>query len=510
MKAAYISHSRSDAQNARILAELLATRGVDVAKTEELALAAEWHAEIFSSIRRCSLFVAFIEEGPIPSVMLELGYALGAGKPVVLVSGRETRIPLDIAALPVVRFDEDDRSSMVAMAEEIRRKASADVTPEQQFLGVRDRLECMLTDPDYLDRVSPREFEESVLAFLRELGFDAELMPPNHDGGFDILARDRGTSLLAVVEVKKYQRNAMLGVAPVRQLIGAMTVSDATCAILIATSRFSPSALDVARRAPRRVLLMTLDDLVSSTRESILDACRLLPIGREWLAGGEDSPEWPQVWAHLVERGFEIDQLLPMGRDWLTGRGDTPAWTDVWQRLVELGFDTHELQAIGREWLQGREDTPVWSHVWARLVELGFDTHELQAIGREWLQGREDTPAWPDVWQRLVELGFDTHELQAIGREWLQGREDTPAWSHVWARLVELGFDTHELQAIGRDWLAGREDRPEWGYVWRRLVNVGFETDQLLAIGRDWLAGGEHRTGYQYVYQKLHGRRLAR
>jgi HJR/Mrr/RecB family endonuclease len=273
VKSIFISYSRADAPKAILLAHELAKQGAKVMRPDELAASAEWHAEVLSAIRRCSVLLAFIEE-PTPNVMFELGFALGAAKPVLLVGYPESRIPFDVATLPIARFDENDPGSLLTISEWISEATGTDVTPTQPFMDVRTRLERMRRDPEYLDQVSPRDLESSVLAFLQELGFIAEQMPPNHDGGYDILAKNPQGSVLAVIEVKKHQHNGVLGLAQVRDLVGALTLADAPCAILVTTGRFSASARDMAKRAPRPVLLMTLDELVTSTQESIISACR--------------------------------------------------------------------------------------------------------------------------------------------------------------------------------------------------------------------------------------------
>ncbi|HLG16643.1 MAG TPA: hypothetical protein VJH03_19400, partial [Blastocatellia bacterium] len=116
------------------------------------------------------------------------------------------------------------------------------------------------------------------------------------------------------------------------------------------------------------------------------------------------EPCWPYFWQHLIKK-VRADRFLELGREWLAGREDKPEWSYIWRRLVDLGFETKMLLPIGREWLAGREDKPEWAFVWQRLVELGFETEVLLPIGREWLAGREDKPEWAFVWQRLVELG---------------------------------------------------------------------------------------------------------
>ncbi|HLG14960.1 MAG TPA: hypothetical protein VJH03_10725, partial [Blastocatellia bacterium] len=73
------------------------------------------------------------------------------------------------------------------------------------------------------------------------------------------------------------------------------------------------------------------------------------------------------VWQRLVELGFETEVLLPIGREWLAGREDKPEWAFVWQRLVELGFETEVLLPIGREWLAGREDRDEYPYVYRMI-----------------------------------------------------------------------------------------------------------------------------------------------
>lgn len=268
MNSVFISHSRADARTAASLAEVLTSEGVRVRRTDELVSGSDWQAEILSAIRRCTIFVGMIDD-PTPNVMLELGYALGAAKQVLLVGSEEARVPFDVASLPVARFDAYDRGSLYAIAEALRGKDKTQPTTEADWSGVRERLRHMVENAEYRDRVSPREFETLVLEFLQELGFRAVHMPPNHDGGYDMAINQPRTSFSAVVEVKKHTMTSKLGVAHVSQLVGAVTLAEASCGILVTTSDFSSSARALACRAPQPILLMTLDDLANSTLESI-------------------------------------------------------------------------------------------------------------------------------------------------------------------------------------------------------------------------------------------------
>ncbi len=272
MKSVFISHSRSDTDMVNLVAEMLNREGIEVSRADYLSQGSDWQAEIQSAIRRCGILIAFIDE-LTPNVMLELGYALGAAKQVLLVGGPDARIPFDVASLPVIRLDRYDNRSLFAIMDKIRSAAHVEATPVQEFDVARDHLEHMLHDSSYLEQVAPQEFESSVRTFLQELELDAEQMPMAHDGGYDILVRDPHARLHILVEVKKYTQNSKVGVAVVRQLLGATMVQRASGAILVTSSDFSASARSFAERSPVPILLMTLAELAASTRESITAAC---------------------------------------------------------------------------------------------------------------------------------------------------------------------------------------------------------------------------------------------
>lgn len=279
MRSVFMSYPQSNIHTAHLVADMLLCEGIDVWHADYLSPGMDWQAEILSAIRRCSVLIAFIDE-MTPNVMLELGYALGASKQVLLVCGPEAKIPFDVASLPMIRLDRYDRRSLFTIVDKVRSTASEKELPVQEFHVAYDRLKYMLRDKSYLEQVAPQEFESSVYAFLQELGFDAKQMPMAHDGGYDILVRDQQSRMHALVEVKKYTQNSKVGVAVIRQLIGATLIKRATGAILVTSSDFSASARSLAERAPVPILLMTLADLVSSTRQSIENVLKELPKSR--------------------------------------------------------------------------------------------------------------------------------------------------------------------------------------------------------------------------------------
>jgi hypothetical protein len=255
---------------AELLKDLLDREGFQVTRVDQHLAGQDFAAALQSAIRRCSTLVALVDQ-PTSNVMLELGYALGAAKQVVLVGGSGARVPFDVSSLPMVRLDPGDPGSMLKISKALRGviEDKAPIAPSE---GGRSNLERMLSDAEFLDSVTPGEFEEFVLEYLRELGLKADLSPPSADGGYDIVA-ELSDSSRVIVEVKKYSGSSRVGLSHVRQLVGAMMLSDASCGILVTSSQFSSSALGMAESSPRPVVLLTLGDLARSTKESITTAC---------------------------------------------------------------------------------------------------------------------------------------------------------------------------------------------------------------------------------------------
>ena len=268
MKRVFVSysHAASDAKTAERIQEFLRNEGFEVWRVDRLVAGSDWRSEILSAVRRCSAFVALVDESN-PNVMLEIGYALGASKPVFLVSNRGSHVPFDVASLPV--FQLDSQLSLSQLSEALHAVKS-EAAPGD-VAGGRDVLRRMLEDADFLESVGFREFETSVALLFRELGFETEELPSSHDGGYDIRAVIPQDRFVAIVQAKKYSRGTRIGVENVRALLGALTMSKASCAILAATSEFSASARSLANSSPG-IILLTLEELLSATVDSLKTA----------------------------------------------------------------------------------------------------------------------------------------------------------------------------------------------------------------------------------------------
>jgi hypothetical protein len=270
MRSVFISHSFGDTADAHLLQRFFEVEGLQVWRPDSMLDSSEWRASTLSAIRRASVVVVFIDE-PTPNVMLELGYALGAGKEVLLVGSHTTRAPSDVAALPIRRIDRLDSQTLQEVLEVVRQVAAPDASDIEIGSG-RSLLLRMIEDPDVMEAVSPEAFEQAVCDFLNDLGLEAEQIPAGRDAGFDVRARRPGTEFDAAVEIKKYSHGTRLGVSHVRQLLGSMTLADLNYGMIISTSDFSKSARSLAEASPLPIALFGLRDVVSATADSFVEA----------------------------------------------------------------------------------------------------------------------------------------------------------------------------------------------------------------------------------------------
>lgn len=271
MKKVFLSHSRADSDLFYMLADVLEEEGVTLFRADTIHAGDEWRAEILAAIRSADIFIAAMDDLN-PNVLLELGYALGAGKNVLLLRSAGTKVPFDVAALPVKTIDRFDLTTAGEIAEWVRSVAVRE-RPTEDFPTPRALFEAILNDPELLDAVPPREFEERMAGLFDELGFDVELLPARNDQGFDIHLFNKHSGLRIVVEVKKHNKNSRVSISDVQRIVGAAVVADVPAAMIVTSGGFTSSAHYFSETSPLPVLLLTLDELLTASMESITNAC---------------------------------------------------------------------------------------------------------------------------------------------------------------------------------------------------------------------------------------------
>src|SRR5262249_13012902 len=126
-----------------LLADVLVEEGVEVFRPDRLCADRGWQEEILSAIKRCDVFVAVLENAS-PNVMFELGYALGAGKRVLLCRTNGSEIPFDIEWLQTKFIDLRDPRSIFEAVNWIKEIAISSSPPSTHlFKGAHHILSEM-------------------------------------------------------------------------------------------------------------------------------------------------------------------------------------------------------------------------------------------------------------------------------------------------------------------------------------------------------------------------------
>jgi CheY-like chemotaxis protein len=129
-------------------------------------------------------------------------------------------------------------------------------------------LEALGGHPEFMRDLHSRDFEELIAELFDRNGFEVELTARTRDGGADLYAV-RDTNLAEfrfAVECKRYAINNPVGPALVRQLRGVVDREQATCGVLVTTSRFTVGAFKEQSAAPHRLSLQDFDRVAAWLR----------------------------------------------------------------------------------------------------------------------------------------------------------------------------------------------------------------------------------------------------
>lgn len=108
-------------------------------------------------------------------------------------------------------------------------------------------------NPQQLDALTPREFEELVACVLEFFGWQVGLTRATRDGGYDVLAYQKdipGVEVGWIVECKHYDPKNKVSVDIVRSLFGVRDYLGIANAAIVTTSSFTSEAINFAKACP--------------------------------------------------------------------------------------------------------------------------------------------------------------------------------------------------------------------------------------------------------------------
>lgn len=200
----------------------------------------DWASEVSRAIRSSDAVVAFVFNAPQASVMLELGLAMGAGKPILLCAA-DGRVPTDLAGFPIVICDENVPTAAKQVVSALGRMT----------LGASDRLDFSQSErallnkiqesPDLIDQLSPVEYERVVGLALN--AYAAQVTRPHHLADYALIASD---GRRVIIECKAGASGQRISMSDLSRLEEALVRSRSDEAILVTESPMTTSARAMA------------------------------------------------------------------------------------------------------------------------------------------------------------------------------------------------------------------------------------------------------------------------
>ena len=114
------------------------------------------------------------------------------------------------------------------------------------YESISELVYSLKCQPEFTEKLDPRQFEEVVAEIFRDQGFEVELTKRTRDGGKDIIALSKdklGFTTKYIIECKHYSEKNKVGVDVVRGLYGVKNSrSGGNIGIIVTTSTFTSDA----------------------------------------------------------------------------------------------------------------------------------------------------------------------------------------------------------------------------------------------------------------------------
>ena len=112
-------------------------------------------------------------------------------------------------------------------------------------------------NPNELQRIDWRRFEQLLDAIFRNQGFRTELGPGRGDGGVDLrlIQHDVLGEIITLVQAKRYSSHRPIKLEAVAALYAAVEDQKASRGLFVTTSRYLPGAVRFAEQQNRRLIL---------------------------------------------------------------------------------------------------------------------------------------------------------------------------------------------------------------------------------------------------------------
>lgn len=255
MNSIFISYSFSDAFAGKLMAaikDLLSDNFVLLDYSQE-----SWgqNVGILEFVKKCDYFICVFDSNN-PNVMLELGYAMGKNKNIILIA-EHNDIPYDLKNFEYIK--KGDNINEIVMELNKRIYLSHPALKERIcYSDYKENIMRAIEDKEFLDSMNYRDFEKIIYEYLKAQNIPVIYQGQARDTGYDFQIPERN----CVVEVKKYNRNGKISLSVIRAFIGTMIENDADKGIIISSTEFTKSAINFVQNLEQHIVLLSLQDLI--------------------------------------------------------------------------------------------------------------------------------------------------------------------------------------------------------------------------------------------------------
>jgi signal transduction histidine kinase len=273
----FISHPHRKREAVTTLVEILKKQGHEVLEPSNKITSGDSLSSVSTLILSADIIVAVLTDQD-PNVYYELGVATGAGKSILVLASTGEELPSDLSAIPFIQTS----GNIMQDAQTISRRL-IDFHIYQQpsikkYKSVNETLLAASSDPNYLDLLTPMDFENLLADWFRERGYTVNTSEVPRNTGYDFSIVSESQSGVILVEVKKMRRQSRVSVEVVKQLLSLIRSTGAIAGLVISTSGYTSSANALAISSS--VALRTLDDLFKAkSEEELLSPGVFNPIG---------------------------------------------------------------------------------------------------------------------------------------------------------------------------------------------------------------------------------------
>lgn len=303
----FISYALGDKELVSIVETILRDEGHEILYPMDMVATLPVFSQITAAIRSTNLFISFLNTGN-PSALLELGLALGANVPTLIVSATGELIPSDLAAIPYIQLVGDkirDAQTVARRVTELWKQSQAFQAKLHTKYSVNN-LVCNLfksdegdfkensnlwlsfdsihynkifsspemilikavREPAFLESISPINFEQMIMELFRERGYKVKVNKETMDIRVDFSIESLEGQKTILVEVKKLSKHSRVSIETVRKLLSAVSALGASLGMIVSTSPFTAASIAFAAGVP--IVLRNLEEILAAKSENDL------------------------------------------------------------------------------------------------------------------------------------------------------------------------------------------------------------------------------------------------